>query len=68
MTKYFKSEENRETISKETFKEDQALVSRRHVYKTGATYFGQWKGGLRHGKGVMTWPDGAKYDGSWNLN
>lgn len=68
MTKYFKSEENKETISKEPFKEDQVLVSRRHVYKTGATYVGQWKGGLRHGKGVMTWPDGAVYDGNWNLN
>ena len=68
MTKYFKSEENKETISGEKFNENQALVSRRYVYKTGATYVGQWKGGLRHGKGVMNWPDGAVYDGNWSLN
>jgi len=44
------------------------LVTRKYTYKSGATYVGSWKGGLRHGHGVMTWPDGAKYDGKWELN
>jgi len=32
----------------------------------GAIYIGQWsKDGLRHGKGIQTWPDGSKYEGYW---
>ena len=32
----------------------------------GAIYIGQWsKEGLRHGKGIQTWPDGSKYEGYW---
>ena len=27
-----------------------------------------WKGGLRHGQGKMTWPDGACYEGDWSFN
>ena len=29
---------------------------------------GEWKGGMRHGRGTMKWPDGAKYDGEWAFN
>ena len=28
-------------------------------------YTGEWKGNVRHGHGVQIWPDGAKYEGSW---
>jgi hypothetical protein len=32
-------------------------------------YVGQWSGsGCRHGRGVMTWEDGAKYEGTWANN
>ena len=31
-----------------------------------AIYVGQWsKAGLRHGRGIQTWPDGSKYEGYW---
>lgn len=23
---------------------------------------------MRHGKGTMVWPDGARYEGDWDLN
>ncbi|KAH3765703.1 MORN motif [Pelomyxa schiedti] len=29
------------------------------------TYEGDWSEGLRNGRGVRTWPDGASYDGEW---
>lgn len=67
-TKYFKAAENGETLTNEPFDENQPLVTRKYVYKSGATYIGQWLGGLRHGAGVMNWPDGAEYNGMWNLN
>lgn len=35
------------------------------VLPNNAVYKGQWKGKLRHGYGVQTWPDGAKYEGYW---
>jgi len=38
-----------------------------HTYKNLATYNGEFKGGFRHGTGIMTWADGAKYDGQWNF-
>ena len=44
------------------------ITTASHVYKTGAHYEGEWKGGLRHGQGVMTWVDGAKYKGTWQYN
>ena len=31
----------------------------------GSVYKGQWKGQLKHGKGVLTYPDGAVYEGSF---
>jgi hypothetical protein len=30
-----------------------------------AVYDGQWKAGKRHGKGLMSWQDGTKFDGEW---
>ena len=36
-----------------------------YKYKTGAIYKGYMKGGFRDGKGIMIWPDKAKYDGEW---
>jgi hypothetical protein len=29
----------------------------------GIKYEGEWMGGLKHGKGVQIWPDGAQYEG-----
>lgn len=34
------------------------------TYKNGDVYVGEWKGGVRHGKGKMTYSDGY-YDGEW---
>lgn len=50
------------------FQNDQEQKVREHTYKSGAVYNGQWLGGLRHGTGTMTWPDGAKYVGNWSYN
>jgi len=33
------------------------------VFKSGATYDGEWKGVARDGQGVQIWKDGAKYEG-----
>ena len=34
-------------------------------YKNGATYTGQFKDGLRHGRGRQTWKNGSVYEGLW---
>lgn len=34
-------------------------------YTNGSKYEGDFKDGIRHGRGIMTWKDGAKYDGEW---
>lgn len=34
-----------------------------YQFKSGAVYDGEWKGSMRDGLGVQTWPDGAKYEG-----
>lgn len=47
-TKYFKSEEGKETLDG-TYKDNDTLESRTYKYKSGAVYVGQWRGGLRHG-------------------
>jgi len=41
---------------------------RRHEFKTGAVYEGQWLGGERSGFGLQVWPDGARYEGMWKKN
>ena len=39
-----------------------------HEFESGAAYDGQWKFGLRHGKGKLIWKDGSIYDGFWENN
>ena len=34
-------------------------------YANGMVYDGEWKNDLRHGFGVLTWPDGRKYEGDY---
>jgi len=34
-------------------------------FRSGAIYEGDWKGMLRDGWGVQTWPDGARYEGTF---
>jgi SH3-like domain-containing protein len=31
----------------------------------GEEYIGEWKGGKRHGQGILNFPDGGKYIGEW---
>ena len=31
----------------------------------GRRYVGNWRKGLKHGVGTMTWPEGHRYDGQW---
>ena len=65
-SKYFKSSEAKETLSNNIYIENTPIVDRTHVYKSSAVYIGQWKGGMRHGKGAMKWPpNNAFYVGEW---
>ncbi len=66
-SKYFKAEEAKETLKGE-YNPNAPLKTRTYTYSTGAVYTGQWRGGLRHGKGKMHWLDGGKYDGEWQFN
>ena len=36
-----------------------------YIYKSGAVYKGEWKGGYRHGFGEMEWPDKTVYRGEF---
>ena len=66
--KYFKDLESSETIdAQKKFDPNAPTEIKEYKYSTGAVYNGEWKGGLRHGKGVMMWTDGASYDGNWDL-
>ena len=67
-SKYFKLEEAKETLTSNVYMDNEPLVSRTHNYKTGAVYEGQWKGGMRHGTGIMRWPGNARYIGDWQFN
>jgi len=35
------------------------------VFPDGSRYEGQWKDGLKHGRGRFIYPDGDIYDGEW---
>ncbi|KAM3129306.1 hypothetical protein pb186bvf_018593 [Paramecium bursaria] len=39
-----------------------------YMIDNGAIYDGQWKFGLRHGKGKQVWKDGSIYEGYWKNN
>eukprot|EP00434_Breviolum_minutum_P020702 symbB.v1.2.018256.t1/scaffold1449.1/size118046/7 len=41
---------------------------RKHVFKSGAVYEGEWMGSERSGLGLQVWPDGAYYKGFWKAN
>ena len=66
-SKYFKSDEAKETLGG-AFDDRAPLQRRVFTYKTGAIYTGEWKGGLRHGRGSMVWSDNARYEGEWQYN
>jgi len=52
--KYFTEEEFWETISpRKIFNFDAKIMQKEYEYKSGAVYNGSWKGGFRHGYGVM---------------
>mmetsp|Transcript_23481 Transcript_23481/g.20409 ORF Transcript_23481/g.20409 Transcript_23481/m.20409 type:complete len:198 (+) Transcript_23481:701-1294(+) len=36
--------------------------------ENSAVYIGQWKKGLRHGRGKQIWSDGSQYEGYWRNN
>lgn len=66
-TKYFKKSESLETLSG-IYKDNQTTEKRTYTYSTGAVYDGEWRGGMRHGRGTIVWSDGAKYEGEWAFN
>ena len=33
------------------------------TFSDGRIYTGEWRNGVKYGKGVFEWPDGRKYDG-----
>ena len=66
-SKYFKSDEGKETLNG-LYQTNASLEERTYTYSTGAIYTGQWKGGLRHGRGKMVWADQASYVGEWQYN
>ena len=67
MSPYFSRDELFETlIGRDYNPKEEIVVRRTYTYKTGSKYTGEWKGGFRHGIGVMRWTDGAKFEGQWN--
>jgi hypothetical protein len=36
-----------------------------YCWPDGSVYEGEWRGGRRHGRGVMRGPDGGTYAGEW---
>ena len=67
-SQYFKKLEAKETLTSEMFDPNAPTETRIFEYSTGAVYEGEWKGGMRHGKGKMTWSDGGSYEGNWQYN
>ncbi|PRW20830.1 Phosphatidylinositol 4-phosphate 5-kinase 2 isoform A [Chlorella sorokiniana] len=38
-----------------------------HVqFGDGSAYYGEWRGGRMHGRGVFVWPTGERYEGEWS--
>ena len=66
-SKYFKSDEAKETLTG-MYNRNAPLKLKEHRYRSGAIYIGEWRGGLRHGRGNMVWPDNARYEGEWQFN
>ena len=68
--KYFTSNEFWETISRtKIYNPNETREVREYSYQcNGGKYYGEWRGGLRDGYGVMKWPDGASYEGEWKDN
>lgn len=67
-SQYFKQSEAKETFTGAMFDPNAATETRTFKYSTGAVYQGQWKGGMRHGLGKITWADGTQYEGHWQYN
>ena len=67
-SQYFKQTEAQETLTGAMFDPNAPIETRTFEYSTGAVYEGQWKGGLRHGKGEMKWDNDTSYVGDWELN
>jgi L1 cell adhesion molecule like protein len=38
------------------------------LYRSGASYEGEWLDEQKHGYGVMIWPDSTKYEGKEKIN
>ena len=36
------------------------------MYSNGDIYVGQFRDGMKHGKGRMKWSNGQIYEGDWN--
>jgi hypothetical protein len=34
-------------------------------FTNGSIYNGEWIAGKRHGRGVLIWEDGSRYEGEW---
>ena len=37
-------------------------------FRDGNKYDGEWKNGLKHGKGIYNWANGDQYEGDWRYN
>jgi hypothetical protein len=37
-----------------------------YTWGTGGSYTGEWRRGMKQGKGTYTWPDGSVYEGQFN--
>ena len=62
ISRYFSLEE-----SPEMYHSPHSILDREerpaYKFKSGAVYIGQWRGTVRDGYGIQTWPDGARYEG-----
>ena len=54
--------------SAQEFEDSESVYLGPYLLENGAVYDGQWKFGLRHGKGKQVWKDGSYYEGYWKNN